>query len=73
MHSTRPIALLVSLAALLVPVAAIAQGARLPAPNGRAVALSAVVKGVYVIAFWSGRWPARLVLGAAELEGVAGW
>ncbi len=41
MHSTRPIALLLSLAALLVPVAAIAQGARLPAPNGRGVALSA--------------------------------
>ncbi len=40
---------------------------------GRAVALSAVVTGLYVIAFWSGSWPARLVLGAAELVVVAGW
>jgi hypothetical protein len=39
----------------------------------RAVALSAIVTGLYVIAFWSGSWPARLVFGAAELVVLLGW
>lgn len=39
----------------------------------RGIALSAMVTGLYVVAFWSGSWPARLLLGAAELGVVAGW